>query len=43
MRRSLKRNDVQDTHDRYPNAEVDHLLELMRAHLGMGVLTTNLE
>ncbi|GAA0311666.1 AAA family ATPase [Kineococcus aurantiacus] len=37
-----KRSEVRDSHDRYANIEVSHLLQLMDAYRGVAVLTTNL-
>ena len=36
-----KRSDVRDSHDRYANAEVSHLLQRIEEFGGLAILTTN--
>jgi len=38
-----KRSDVKDSHDRYANIEVGHLLQRMETYQGLAILTTNLK
>jgi len=36
-----KRSEVRDSHDRYANIEVSHLLQRMESYRGVAILTTN--
>lgn len=37
-----RRNEVNDTHDRYANVEVAYLLQRVEAYRGLAILTTNM-
>jgi ATPase family associated with various cellular activities (AAA) len=36
-----RRTEVKDAHDRYANADTNHLLQLIEAHVGVVILATN--
>ena len=38
-----KRTEVKDSHDRYANTEIDHVLQRMEEHPGPVVLATNMK
>lgn len=38
-----KRSDVKDSHDRYANAEINYLMQLLQSHRGLAILATNMK
>src|SRR5258706_1777887 len=38
-----KRSDVRDSHDRFANAAIDYLLQLMESYNGVAILSSNLK
>jgi SpoVK/Ycf46/Vps4 family AAA+-type ATPase len=38
-----KRSDVKDSHDRFANAAIDYLLQLMESYNGVAILSSNLK
>ncbi|MGE5662004.1 MAG: ATP-binding protein [Ignavibacteriales bacterium] len=38
-----KRTEVKESHDRYSNVPIDHILERIEAHQGLAILSTNMK